>query len=165
MTFTDGQSRQPSKSRKEEGQPPRQESGREGSLYPGEDIQEFPLQQVPGLAVLGLKPPPVSYLSMFHPTPSLSPCSLYTHTPSLMAPSQCLSPSSPFSSSYCQQRFLCQMPSEAKQIKTLEFGAKKDLLQGRARRWVPHALKSPESPEGSRQSIFKSCLSQGGQGM
>lgn len=146
MTFADGQSRQPSKCRKEEEQPPRQESGREGSLYPGEDIQEFPLQQVPGLAVLGLKPPPVSYLSMFHPTPSLSPCSLYTHTLSLTAPSQCLSPSSPFSSSYCQQRFLCQTPGEAKQIKTLKFGAKKGFTAGPCKEMGASCSKKPRVP-------------------
>lgn len=81
LTFADGQSRQPSKSRRKEGQPPRQELGREGSLHPWEDIQAFSLRQVPGLAVLGLKPPPVSYFSVFHPTPStFSLFSLHTYT-------------------------------------------------------------------------------------
>ena len=31
----------------------------------------------------------------------------------------------------------------AKQAETSEFGAKKDLLQGHAKRWVAHALKRP----------------------
>ena len=52
------------------------------------------------------------------------------------------------------------MHSEAKQSETSEFGAERGLLQGHARRWVAHALKIPELPEGFlRQSIFKSQVS------
>ena len=51
---------------------------------------------------------------------------------------------------------MCLTHSEAKQTETLEFGAEKGLLQGQARRWVAHVLKSPELSEGFRQSIFKS---------
>ena len=54
------------------------------------------------------------------------------------------------------------MHSEAKQTETLMFGAERVSLQGHARSWVPHALKSPELPEGFRQSIFKSQVRTGG---
>ena len=71
---------------------------------------------------------------------------LYTHTLPLTAPSQCLSPSSPFSSSYGQQRFLCQTPGEAKQIKTLKFGAKKGFTAGPCKEMGASCSKKPRVP-------------------
>lgn len=96
--------------RGEEGQPPSQEPGGEGSLHPYRDAQAFSFQELPGLALV-LKPPsrvspPMLLLSTFHLSPSLSASfSLRTHThhppnPPSLPLSQFLSPSSSFSSSY-----------------------------------------------------------------
>ena len=54
------------------------------------------------------------------------------------------------------------MHSEDKQTETSEFGAEKGLSQGRARRRVGHALKSPELPEGFGQSISESQVKEVG---
>ena len=43
---------------------------------------------------------------------------------------------------------MCLTHGETKQTEMSEFGAEKVLLQGHARRWVTHALKSPEILEG-----------------
>ena len=40
-------------------------------------------------------------------------------------------------------QFCVPNAQRAKQPETSEFGAKKDLLQGHAKRWVAHALKKP----------------------
>ena len=40
-------------------------------------------------------------------------------------------------------QFCVPNAQRAKQPETSEFGAKKDLLQGHAKRWVAHALKNP----------------------
>ena len=39
--------------------------------------------------------------------------------------------------------------------KTLEFGAQKGLLQGPARRWVAHALKTPTPRELSAKPFYR----------
>ena len=38
--------------------------------------------------------------------------------------------------------------------KTLEFGAQKGLLQGHARRWVAHALKTLNSPKAFSKALL-----------
>ena len=43
-----------------------------------------------------------------------------------------------------------------------EFGAKKGLLQGQARRWVVRALKHPLPSEVFQPSIFKSQVKEEG---
>ena len=50
---------------------------------------------------------------------------------------------------------ICLAHSETKQTETLEFGIEKVLLQGHARRWVAHALKAPNSPEGFGKALLK----------
>ena len=47
---------------------------------------------------------------------------------------------------------MCPTHSQAKQTETSEFVEEK----GHARRGLAHALKSPELPDGFRQSTFKS---------
>ena len=51
-------------------------------------------------------------------------------------------------------KFMCLTPSEAKQTKTLEFGADKDPLQGQARNNRP-VLKRPKLPDVFQRRNFK----------
>ena len=49
----------------------------------------------------------------------------------------------------------CPMYTEAKQIKTLQFGAEKGLLQDHARGWVSHVPKTLKSSKGFRKACLK----------
>ena len=58
-------------------------------------------------------------------------------------------------------KFTCTMHTEAKQIKTLEFGAEKSLLQDHARRWVSHAPKTLKSSKGFSKTFLKARWGRG----
>ena len=57
---------------------------------------------------------------------------------------------------------MCPMHGEAKQTKTLDFGAEKSLLQSHSWRQVAHDLKSPKFPEGFGQAFLKVRCGRGG---
>ena len=55
----------------------------------------------------------------------------------------------------------CPMHTEAKQIKTLEFGAEKGLFQDHARRWVSHVPKTMKSSKGFSNTFLKARWGRG----
>ena len=56
---------------------------------------------------------------------------------------------------------MCPMHTEAKQIKTLEFGAEKGLLQDHARRRVSHVPKTLRSSKGFSETFLKARWGRG----
>ena len=56
---------------------------------------------------------------------------------------------------------MCPMHTEAKQIKTLEFGAEKGSLKDHVRRWVSHVPKTLNSSKGFSKTFLKARWGRG----
>ena len=53
-----------------------------------------------------------------------------------------------------KHKFVCLMHSEAKEYQKYQFGTEEGLLQGPARRWEAHALKTLNSPKVFSKALF-----------